>query len=55
MPFFSFGIGIIPILFESGILYRITRVKIDAEESDKVMASITDELMFPEKYDFENR
>lgn len=55
LPFFSYGMGVIPILLESGILYRITRVKVDAEESDKVMASITDELMFPEKYDFENR
>ena len=55
LPFFSYGLGVIPILLESGILYRITRMKIDADESDKVMASITDELMFPEKYDFENR
>lgn len=55
LPFFSYGLGIIPILLESGILYRITRMKIDADESEKVMASITDELMFPEKYDFENR
>ena len=55
LPFFSYGIGIIPVLLESGILYRITRVKIDAEESEKVMASIQDELMFPERYDFENR
>ena len=55
LPFFSYGLGIIPVLLESGILYRITRVRINAEESDKVMASITDELMFPENYDFENR
>lgn len=55
LPFFSYGLGIIPILLESGILFRITRVKIDAEESEKVMASIQDELMFPERYDFENR
>ena len=55
LPFFSYGLGIIPILLESGILYRITRMKIDADENEKVMASITDELMFPEKYDFENR
>ena len=54
LPFFSYGMGIIPVLLESGILYRITRVKIDADESDKVMASIQDELMFPERYDFEN-
>ena len=55
LPFFSYGLGIIPVLLESGILFRITRVKIDAEESEKVMASIQDELMFPERYDFENR
>ncbi len=54
MPFFSFGVGIIPILFESGILYRITRVKLNSEESEKVLESIQDELMFPERYDFEN-
>ena len=55
MPFFSYGLGVIPILFESGLLYKITRVRIEADESDKVMASIQDELMFPERYDFENR
>ena len=55
MPFFSYGLGVIPILLESGLLYKITRVKIDADEKDKVMASIQDELMFPERYDFENR
>ena len=54
LPFFSYGLGVIPVLLESGILYRITRVKIDADESEKVMASIQDELMFPERYDFEN-
>lgn len=55
MPFFSYGLGVIPILLESGLLYKITRVKIDTDENDKVMASIQDELMFPERYDFENR
>lgn len=54
MPFFSYGLGVIPILLESGLLYKITRVKIDADEKDKVIASIQDELMFPERYDFEN-
>ena len=54
MPFFSFGISVITVLFESGILYRITRVKMTAEESDRVLESIQDELMFPERYDFEN-
>ena len=53
MPFFSFGIGIIPILFESGILYRITREKLSGEENGKVLESIQEELMFPEIYDFE--
>ncbi len=54
MPFFSYGIGIITVLFESGIIYRITRIKASAGESDKVLESIQDELMFPERYDFEN-
>lgn len=53
MPFFSFGIGIIPVLFESGILYRITREKLSGEENGKVLESIQEELMFPEIYDFE--
>ena len=53
MPFFSFGIGIIPILFESGILYRITREKLTGEDTGKVLESIQEELMFPEIYDFE--
>ena len=54
MPFFSYGVGIIIVLFESGILYRITRTKMTADEGDKVLESIQDELMFPERYDFEN-
>ena len=54
MPFFSFGVGIITVLFESGILYRITRVKMSSDDKDKVLESIQDELMFPERYDFEN-
>lgn len=54
MPFFSFGANIIPVLLESGILYRIARVKICSEASEKVMSSIQDELMFPERYDLEN-
>lgn len=54
LPFFSYGIGIIPILFASGVIYKITRVKVDGEEEDRVIESIQDELMFPEKYNFEN-
>ena len=53
-PFFSYGIGIIPVLLESGILYRITRVKVNTAESDRIIESIQDELMFPERYEFEN-
>lgn len=54
MPFFSYGIGIVPVLIESGILFRITRVKIEAEDGEKVVESIQDQLMFPERYEFEN-
>ncbi len=54
LPFFSYGIGIIPVLLESGILYRITRVKVNTAESDRIIESIQDELMFPERYEFEN-
>ena len=53
LPFFSYGIGIIPVLLESGILYRITRTKADSAEG--LIDTIQDELMFPEKYEFENR
>ena len=55
LPFFSYGVGIIPILFESGILYRITRTKIDSSDGERLIDTIQDELMFPERYDFENR
>ena len=54
MPFFSYGIGIIPVLLESGLLYKITRVKIESEDNERIIESIQDELMFPEKYIFEN-
>ena len=54
MPFFSFGVNVIIVLFESGILYRITRAKITQDETEKVLESIQDELMFPERYEFEN-
>ena len=55
LPFFSYGIGIIPVLFESGILYRITRARVGSDQSERIMDSIQNELMFPERYDFENR
>lgn len=54
MPFFSYGVNVVVVLFESGILYRITRKKITSDENDKVLESIQDELMFPERYEFEN-
>lgn len=54
MPFFSYGIGVVPVLIESGILFRISRVKIEAEENERVVETISDELMFPERYEFEN-
>ena len=54
MPFFSYGVNVVVVLFESGILYRITRKKITSDENDKVIESIQDELMFPERYEFEN-
>ena len=54
LPFFSYGIGIIPILLESGLIYKVTRVKIESAEDEKVLESIQDELMFPERYEFEN-
>jgi len=55
LPFFSFGIGIIPVLFESGLLYRVTRARTGSDKDERLMDSIQNELMFPERYDFENR
>ena len=55
LPFFSYGIGIIPVLFESGILYRVTRFKSGPDQGERIMDSIQNELMFPERYDFEDR
>ncbi len=55
LPFFSYGIGIIPVLVESGILYRITRTKPENAEGEHLIDTIQDELMFPERYEFENR
>ena len=54
LPFFSYGIGIIPVLLESGILYKITRVKVNTGENERIIETIQDELMFPERYEFEN-
>lgn len=54
MPFFSYGLSVIPVLIESGILFRISRVKIETEENERVVETISDELMFPERYEFEN-
>lgn len=54
MPFFSYGISIIAVLVECAILFRITRIQPEVEESEKVVESISDELMFPERYEFEN-
>lgn len=54
MPFFSFGIGIIPVLLESGLLYKVMRSKASAEENARSVSTMQDELMFPERYDFES-
>ena len=54
LPFFSFGIGIIPVLFESGLLYRVTRTRTGSDKEERLLDSIQNELMFPERYDFEN-
>ncbi|MBR2281076.1 MAG: FtsW/RodA/SpoVE family cell cycle protein [Spirochaetales bacterium] len=54
LPFFSYGTGIIPILLASGLIYKITRVKVENEDEDRGIESIQDELMFPERYSFEN-
>ncbi len=54
LPFFSYGTGVIPVLMASGIIHKISKVKPDSPEGDRVLESIQDELMFPERYNFEN-
>ncbi len=52
LPFFSYGFEIVPVMLSCGLIYKAACQKND--ESPKAVETIQDELMFPEKYDFEN-
>lgn len=51
-PFFSYGFEIVPVMLSCGLIYKAACQK--NKESAKAVETIQDELMFPEKYDFEN-
>jgi len=52
LPFFSYGLEIVPIMLTSGLLYKASRSKQCSDDS-KFVETIQDELMFPERYEFE--
>lgn len=54
MPFFSYGAGSILIMLESGILFKISKIKVEVDDTDKIVETFQEELLFPEKYEFEN-
>lgn len=52
LPFFSYGLGIVPTLLACGLVYKASCQKGGSDDS-KVVEAIQDELMFPERYEFE--
>ena len=52
MPFFSYGMEIIPVMLACGLIYKASRCK-DVLAEDNVVENLSDELKFPEQYEFE--
>ena len=52
LPFFSYGLEIVPVMLTCGLLYKSSRSKQNSDDS-KLVESIQDELMFPDRYEFE--
>lgn len=53
MPFFSYGMEIIPALFACGLIYKASKCKVSTTNEDNTVESLSDELKFPEQYEFE--
>ena len=52
LPFFSYGLEVVPVLLACGLVYKASRQKPDIDDP-RVVETIQDELMFPERYEFE--
>ena len=52
MPFFSYGMEIIPVMMACGLTYKASKCKITVTD-DNTVESLSDELKFPEQYEFE--
>ncbi len=52
MPFFSYGMEIIPVLSACALTYKATKCKV-FETDDNTVENLSDELKFPEQYEFE--
>ena len=53
MPFFSYGMEIIPTMFACGLIYKSSKCKATTTNSDESLENLSDELKFPEQYEFE--
>lgn len=52
LPFFSYGLEVVPALLACGLVYKASRQKPNIDDP-RVVETIQDELMFPERYEFE--
>ena len=52
MPFFSYGMEIIPVMLACGLVYKASKCKV-TNTDDNVVENLSDELKFPEQYEFE--
>ncbi len=52
LPFFSYGLEVGPALLACGLVYKASRQKPNIDDP-RVVETIQDELMFPERYEFE--
>ncbi len=53
MPFFSYGIEIIPVMFACGLIYRSSQCKPSTNFADDSLENLSNELKYPEPYEFE--
>lgn len=53
MPFFSYGMEIIPIMLACGLIYKSSKCKPSTLAADDSLENLSNELKYPEQYEFE--
>ncbi len=53
MPFFSYGMEIIPVMLACGLIYKSSKCKPNSNFVDDSLENLSNELKYPEPYEFE--